>query len=171
MNCERCQANPAVVHITEIKDNKKRTINLCEQCAREIQAGGFGFLPQFNLHNFMAGLFSNYSTSFAPVAPEKKCSTCGLSESQFAATGLLGCGDCYGHFGDTLNPIYRRIHGATRHIGKVPERTNAKVKISKEIDKLKAKLQEAIELEEFEKAAVIRDQIKDLEKKMDGEEK
>lgn len=171
MNCERCQANPAVVHITEIKDNQKRTINLCERCAREIQSSGFGYSPQLNLHNFMAGLFSNYSTAYAPMAASnRKCSTCNLSEEQFAATGLLGCGDCYGHFGESLTPIYRRIHGSTKHIGKVPQRTGAKVKLSREIDELKAKLREAVKLEEFENAAVFRDQIKELEKKVDGEE-
>ncbi len=168
MNCERCQASPAVVHITEFKDNKKRAINLCEKCAREIQSGGFGFLPQLNLHNFMAGLFSNHAAPFTSLTEtDKKCSTCGFSEGQFTASGLLGCGDCYGHFADRLNPICRRIHGTTRHTGKIPKRTGVKVKLSKEIENLKLKLKESIDREEFENAAVLRDEIKELEKKLD----
>lgn len=168
MNCERCQGSSAVVHITEIKDNKKRVINLCQKCAMEMQSGGFGFLPQLNLHNFLAGLFSDSKTSFTPhQATGSKCSTCGLMEGQFIATGLLGCGDCYNHFGESLNPIYRRIHGTTKHIGKVPVRSGARIKLSKEIKKLKLKLQESINNEEFEEAARLRDEIKDFEKSLD----
>lgn len=168
MNCERCQERPAVVHLTEIINNKKRVLHLCEQCAREVQAESFGFLPQMNLHNFLAGLFSNQIASpFSPaVAEGQKCPSCGLSEGQFAKSGLLGCGDCYRYFGDRLDPVFRRIHGTTRHNGKVPERTGGRVKLSKEIDRLKVKLREAISREEFEEAAKLRDQIRDLEKEL-----
>lgn len=171
MNCERCQERPAVVHLTEIINNKKRVLHLCEQCAREVQAESFGFIPQMNLHNFLAGLFSNQITApFSPAVPEgEKCPSCGLSEAQFAKSGLLGCGDCYRHFGDRLDPVFRRIHGTTRHNGKVPERTGGRVKLSKEIDRLKVKLREAISREEFEEAAGLRDQIRDLEKELSGE--
>jgi protein arginine kinase activator len=168
MNCERCQGNPAVVHITEIKDNKKRVINLCQKCAVEMQTGGFGFLPQLNLHNFLAGLFSDSKTAFTSLnATGSKCPTCGLMEGQFIATGLLGCGDCYNHFGDSLNPIYRRIHGTTKHIGKVPARSGSRIKLSREIERLKTKLQESVDREEFEDAAKFRDEIKDFEKILD----
>ncbi len=168
MNCERCQERPAVVHLTEIINNKKRVLRLCEQCARAVQAESFGFLPQMNLHNFLAGLFSNHMASpFGPsVAGGQKCPNCGISEGQFAKSGLLGCGECYRHFGERLDPVFRRLHGTNQHTGKVPERTGGKVKLSKQIDRLKVKLREAISREEFEQAAKIRDQIRDLEKEL-----
>ncbi|MHB8916824.1 MAG: hypothetical protein ACYC4H_02275 [Desulfocucumaceae bacterium] len=171
MNCERCQERPAVVHLTEIINNKKRVLHICEQCAREVQAESFGFIPQMSLHNFLAGLFSNQAASpFSPdLAGAQKCAKCGLSEAQFAKTGLLGCGDCYRQFGDRLDPIFRRIHGTGRHTGKVPERTGGRVKLTKEIDRLKVRLRESIGREEFEEAARLRDQIRDKEKELAGE--
>lgn len=168
MNCERCQERPAVVHLTEIINNKKKVMHLCDKCAREVQAESFGILPQINLHNFLAGLFSNQiAAPFGPAAAGgQKCPNCGLSEVQFAKSGLLGCGECYRHFGDRLDPVFRRIHGTNRHTGKVPERTGGRVKLSKEIDRLKVKLREAISREEFEQAAKLRDQIRELEKEL-----
>lgn len=171
MNCERCHERPAVVHLTEIINNKKRVLHLCEHCAREVQAESFGFIPQMSLHNFLAGLFFNQAASpFSPdLAGGQKCGKCGLSEAQFAKTGLLGCGDCYRQFGDRLDPIFRRIQGTGRHTGKVPERTGGRVKLTKEIDRLKVRLRESIGREEFEEAARLRDQIRDKEKELAGE--
>lgn len=171
MSCERCQERPAVVHLTEIINNKKRTMHLCEQCAREVQAENFGLIPQMNLHNFLAGLFSNQIASHfsTPVDQGEKCPSCGLSEGQFAQSGLLGCGDCYRQFGDRLDTVFRRIHGTSRHTGKVPERTGGRVKLSKDIERLKTRLREVIGREEFEEAAKIRDQIRILEKQLAGE--
>ena len=173
MNCERCQARPAVVHLTEIINNKKRTIRLCEQCAREVQAESFGLIPQMNLHNFLASLFSNQVTNpfDHALSQGEKCPSCGVSEAQFAQSGLLGCADCYRKFGSRLDPVFRRIHGISKHTGKVPERTGGKVKITKEIDRLKIRLKDVIGREEFEEAAQIRDQIRNLEKELSREEK
>ena len=171
MNCERCQERSAVVHLTQIVNNKKRVLRLCEPCARELQAESFGFLPQMNLHNFLAGLFSNQTASpFGSASSEGyKCPSCGFSEGLFAKTGLLGCGECYRHFGERLDPVFRRIHGNNQHTGKVPERTGGKVKLTKEVERLKAKLKEVISREEFEEAAELRDQIRELEKELVGE--
>ncbi|MFZ5646374.1 MAG: UvrB/UvrC motif-containing protein [Bacillota bacterium] len=171
MNCERCQERPAVVHLTEIINNKKRTLHLCEQCAREVQAESFGFIPQLNLHNLLASFFSNQIAApfGSAVAQGEKCPNCGLSEAQFAQRGLLGCGDCYRKFGASLDPVFRRIHGNARHTGKVPERTGGRVKITKDIERLKLRLREVISREEFEEAARIRDEIRKLEKELAGE--
>lgn len=172
MECERCHHRPATVHITQIINNQKKTMYLCEPCARELQAENFGFLPQMNLHNILAGLFHNQMLNpfGQQIADEvEKCPNCGISENQFAQQGLLGCGECYRRYAGRLEPVFRRIHGTNRHTGKVPERTGGKVKISNEINKLKGRLKEAISREEFENAAQIRDQIRELEKKLSGE--
>ena len=81
----------------------------------------------------------------------------------------MGCGDCYRKFSDRLDPVFRRIHGTSRHTGKVPERTGGKFRLFKEIDQLKVRLREVIGREEFEEAARIRDQIRDFEKELAGE--
>ncbi|MEW6424698.1 MAG: UvrB/UvrC motif-containing protein [Bacillota bacterium] len=170
MECERCHQRPATVHLTEIINNQKRTMRLCEQCAREVQAESLGFFPQMNLHNFLASLLHNEFG--APVfgqavIPERsRCPVCGITEGQFAKKGLLGCADCYHNFGDRLEPVLRRIHGTNRHTGKVPRRTGGKVRVTNQIERLKAKLKEAIRREEFELAAQLRDKIRELEKEL-----
>jgi len=163
MLCERCQQRPA--------DGRKEETHLCETCARDMQPQGFGFgfLPQLSLQHFLSGLLK-HDPGFGPVAPAevsgKSCKKCGLAEGQFVKQGLLGCGDCYNSFEDRLDPLLRRIHGNNRHTGKVPERTGELVQVAKEVERLKETLNEAVCLEEFERAAEIRDQIRQLEKQI-----
>lgn len=170
MLCERCGQRPATVHLTEITNEHKHDTHLCEVCAGEIQPQGFGLVPQLNLHNFLAGLLhhelggGNYNRS---EAADKKCEKCGVAEGQFIKQGLLGCGDCYPYFEEKMLPLLRRIHGNARHTGKVPERTGGRARLVKEIENLKSQLREAVGREEFERAAQLRDTIRQLEKRLE----
>jgi protein arginine kinase activator len=92
-----------------------------------------------------------------------RCDVCGMSFEDFRKTGKLGCGNCYSVFRENLNPILRRIHGSTEHTGKVPGRVSICMKTTNELGKLRAELTAAISSEEYEKAAELRDKIKDLE--------
>jgi len=164
--CERCRERPATVHITEIMNNQTRKLHLCEQCARELQAQSFGVLPQFEIHNFLAGLlgFQPGAVKSEEQGSQATCPNCGLSEGQFAQTGLLGCGQCYSAFQEQMQPLVRRIHGHDRHTGKVPERTGGYARLVQQVERLKEALRQAVAREEFEAAAELRDRIKELEK-------
>lgn len=167
MLCERCGQRPATVHLTEITNGHKQETHLCEVCAGEIQPQGFKFVPQLSLHNFLAGLLNHELGGANYTRPEvavKKCEKCGMAESQFVKQGLLGCGDCYPYFEERLLPLLRRIHGNTRHTGKVPGRTGGRFRLVKEIENLKRLLREAVSREEFERAAQLRDNIRHMEK-------
>lgn len=170
MLCERCGQRPATVHLTEITNGHKQNTHLCEVCAGEIQPQGFNLVPQLYLHNLLAGLLNheqgggNYNR---PEAAVKKCEKCGMTEDQFVKRGLLGCGDCYPYFEGRLLPLLRRIHGNTRHTGKVPGRTGGRFRLAKEIENLKDLLREAVSREEFERAAQLRDNIRRLEKTLE----
>lgn len=173
VECERCHQRPATVHLTEIINNQKRTMRLCEQCAREVQEQSFGFLPQMNLHSFLSGLLhSEFGTPVfgqAAVVPAGvSCPACGITEAQFAKRGLFGCAECYKAFGDRLETVLRRIHGTTAHTGKVPRRSGGKARLVNQLTNLKAKLKEAIAKEEFELAAQLRDRIRELERELQG---
>lgn len=172
MLCERCQQRQATVHITEIINNLKNEKHLCEVCAQEIQAEKFNLAPPFTLHNFLAGLLhSEFGTeAFSkPARQELKCENCGLVESQFIKRGLLGCGECYRYFRERLEPVLRRIHGSSTHTGKVPEHIKGRISVTREIEQLKLQLKEAINKEEFEQAARLRDSIRELEDKLSRE--
>lgn len=169
MLCDRCQKRPAQVHLTQLINNTKKEMNLCPTCAAELQAESFGFAPQLNLHDFLAGLINH---QFAGKAMKQSsmtgvhCEKCGATEAQVAQKGLFGCSECYTQFGERVNPLLKRIHGSCSHTGKVPKRTGGKALLSKEIRTLKNLLQDAVKQEEFEEAASLRDRIKELEQQL-----
>lgn len=169
MLCEKCRERPATVHYTEIVNNQKREMHLCEVCAGKEGIGTFSFFPQVDLHNFLAGILEPGPAGVKLRPTQTSCPVCGLTESEFASQGLLGCGECYRHFGARLEPVLRRIHGATRHVGKAPRvampAARRRAAEADEIARLKAELEEAVAREEFERAAELRDRIRALEQK------
>lgn len=92
------------------------------------------------------------------------CPQCGLSSAEFNKTGRLGCGECYTAFVDELRGLLRRIHGRDHHVGKVPALNPAHLEARKELMFLRRQLKRAIEREEFEHAAGLRDRINEIER-------
>jgi protein arginine kinase activator len=91
------------------------------------------------------------------------CPRCGLQYSSFKETGRLGCSECYKAFQNQLKPLLRRIHGDTRHRGKSPMRGGAAGAPQRHVQRLHDELQRAVEREDFERAAQIRDEIRRFE--------
>lgn len=173
MICEACKLRPATVHFTKIVNGHKTEMHLCEECAREKGEFDFFTIPEFSFQNLLSGLFGGGSDFGIPSpAPElhlertKKCRNCGLDYANFIRSGFLGCSACYSEFSRQLEPILRKIHGATRHVGKVPQRSGGNLRIHREIEELRAELQRYIANEEYEKAAEVRDRIHALEKEL-----
>ena len=165
MFCEECGKNPATVHITKIINGVKSEKHLCEKCAKELGDHGISFQSNFTVHQLLAGLLD--SAKEKPVTmstkPTIKCPLCGKDFENFSQVGRFGCSKCYTTFEDRIKPVLRRIHGSNIHTGKVPRRTGGVIRLKKEIDDLKKKMEIAVQKEEFEKAAEIRDKIKQLE--------
>lgn len=162
MLCDICGKNAATVHLTEIIDDQITELHLCEKCAREKSVQ---MEQQFGLADLLAGL-----AEFAGPKEEKevvkvKCSNCGLGFDDFKKIGRLGCSECYSTFRKYLGPLLKRIHGSNQHMGKSPVKVTKVVKKVTNLEELRRKLQMAVEREEFEEAARIRDQIKELEKR------
>ncbi len=170
MLCQECNKAPATVHLTRIVKDKKTEVHLCQQCASEKGELEFAFEHKFPIHHFFAGMldFDGLETPVGiPGTTKIQCNNCGLTYAQFSQIGRLGCSDCYGSFGDKLGSLLRRIHGSTRHTGKVPQRSGSAIKVKKELEQLRKEMQQKIADEEFEEAARIRDQIRVLEKESD----
>ena len=152
--------SPASVHLTQVVDNKISIQFLCESCA---EAKGIGQKPDWGVSDFLAKL-SEPGSSPGPAEPSEPCSSCNLTFDRFREHGRLGCPDCYTSFESSLRRLLKRIHGATRHVGKVylpPDAGDAEV--GRRLDGLRRRLQHAVEVEDFERAAVLRDQIRELE--------
>lgn len=146
------------------------------------------FEPSFPIHKFLAGLMngSPFQTEMEPIS-SPQCPECGLSFARFGEIGKFGCSRCYRTFDDRLEPLIRRVQGSTRHTGKIPKRAGGRLGMVREsdepkpmpdseiyegkgnkwreIERLKAQLQQAVKEEAYERAAELRDEIRDLEKK------
>jgi len=162
MVCDSCGSTDAVVHLTQIVNNEMSTFHLCERCAAE---KGLETPPEpanFPLTDFLAQM--GHEALDEEEARGGQCSFCGLTFQDFRETGRLGCPHCYETFATHLRRLLRRIHGATQHVGKVylPPDPSA-TEMQKRLQGLRRRLHRAIESEDFERAAELRDQIRSLE--------
>jgi protein arginine kinase activator len=169
MLCQECGKKPSTLHFTKIVNGEKTEFHICESCAREKGELIPGTPNGFSIHNLLSGLldFDPASASGLDVKTQPlRCEQCGLTYAQFSKLGRFGCSSCYNHFSDRLDPLIKRVHGNTGHVGKVPKRSGGLIQSKREIEMLKKELLYHIEHEEFEHAATVRDQIRDLEKKL-----
>ncbi|MBI3320912.1 MAG: UvrB/UvrC motif-containing protein [Candidatus Omnitrophica bacterium] len=161
MLCEVCKQAQATVHLTEIVNDQMTELHLCEACANQ---KGAQVESHFGLADLLSGLADFGKTQEPEEVSTKACPTCGMTYDDFRKVGRLGCAECYTTFKRSLGGLLKRIHGSPIHVGKSPVRLIKSSKITKtELLDLKRKLEHAIEHEEFEEAAKLRDQIRRLE--------
>ncbi|MGE5543497.1 MAG: UvrB/UvrC motif-containing protein [Bacillota bacterium] len=167
MYCEECKSRPAAVTITEMFNGKQVQLHLCPECAAQ-KGMGFFNLGGASLPKLLGSFFGfgpiHVGQVQPPVIATKSCPNCHISPKAIGQHGRLGCSQCYEVFREQLEPTLRRIHGNTVHTGKLPKRGASRVKLQREIEQLKAQLQLAVSKEQYEKAAELRDRIKNLEK-------
>lgn len=162
--CDNCGSDDAVVHLTQIVNDQMSTYHLCETCAAAKGLETSGVQTNFPLTDFLAQMGSGEEPEAPEGQDEVACDFCGLTFEGFKETGRLGCPHCWTTFESQLRNLVRRIHGATNHVGKVylpPDPSVSERK--KRIEGLRRKLDRAVETENFERAAELRDQIQDLE--------
>jgi protein arginine kinase activator len=164
MKCDNCN-KVATVHLTEIKGGKKIEKHLCEHCAAAAEG-----LPVKASHMPINELLTNFvmAHSGLPVKEQAlQCEHCQMTWADFRQNGLLGCPHDYAAFERELNPLVQRAHdGATHHVGKQPARQGGSgVPMKRHVDvaRLRKELQKAVEAEDYERAAKLRDQIKQAE--------
>ena len=155
MFCNFCGKNPSVVHYSQVINNQVTEMHLCESCAKK---QGFNLISQFSVSDFLG----NISGDTGKNLKELQCSVCGLTLSNFKKTGRLGCSQCYITFKDFLAGILKRIQGSEHHAGKIPARLEKVSDKDNIVLDLKQELKQAIEKEEYEKAAKIRDKLKKI---------
>jgi len=172
MLCSECKERAATLHFSKNINGKITEFHLCEYCAKEnSEINMFNGSSAFSINNLLAGLL-NIEPSFQHIKEDSykkqqplKCEECNMTFSQFRKLGRMGCPHCYETFKEQLQPFFKRLHGGNiEHKGKIPERIGGHFLIKKEIDQLRQDLKELINQEEFEKAAVIRDEIREKEK-------
>jgi protein arginine kinase activator len=165
MLCEVCGKKEATHLAVSMKREKKTRAMVCADCARKQGWEEVSEAVPVTEENVMASLIKQSEAEGTKALPKLKCTHCDLSYEDFRQFGRLGCSKCYETFSDSLKDLLRRIHGRNDHVGKVPRSFREKFLTRREIKKLQGQIKKAVENEEFEKAAVMRDQIKRLELK------
>ena len=159
MQCSICKEKPATVHLTQIVGDKMQKLDLCEECAK---AKGVNDPAGFALADLMLGLGASQEIEQSAGGAELKCSRCGFTQADFKKSGRLGCPECYKTFAEGLSGLLKSMHKGTRHVGKAPEALKESRDTADKLKTLQKKLTKAIESEDFEQAAQLRDEIKQL---------
>lgn len=153
MICELCNKNKATVYLKEVMDGNEKELFVCDECAGKDESGG---LSPMGMADFLFGIgVKNKVTASISDKDEKSCPQCHMRKSDFNKSSRMGCADCYDVFEEELQPMLAVMHKKFKHTGKVPG--NEKLALS--IERLENDLAKAIEIQDFETAAVIRDNI------------
>lgn len=166
MLCENCNKNQATTHITRTINGVTQQRHLCAECAAKM---GFSHIP-LNIGDIWGNLFGDTMKKSAPIPEETRCKGCGSTFRQIASSGKVGCAECYRTFHDQLVPTIQRLHGIAEHRGKLPPAASEQEKAKRQLASLKSQLRDAVDAQEFERAAVLRDQIRELEGTVKGDE-
>ncbi|HLR79814.1 MAG TPA: UvrB/UvrC motif-containing protein [Bacillota bacterium] len=176
MKCQECHKREATLHFTQVIHGNKLEVHVCEVCAKK---KGYMSSPEeaYTLHDLLTGLFNidspkvhNQEASLNQVKGVR-CPKCDLSFAEFKRIGKFGCATCYETFSDRIDPILRRVHsGNTKHIGKIPKRKGGNLHLKKKVEAYRSELDSLIQNEAFEKAAIVRDKIKELELEIQDKE-
>lgn len=164
--CQICNQREATLFITRTLNGQKSQISVCRQCAAE------SGIVKIDLNNLLAGLAAfSQAEDESENEEELACPGCGMTLEEFNQTGRMGCSQCYHTFSEPIEQLLHRIHGHARHTGKRPGQSVAGHAVegrteepaADAIERLKSELADAIREEAYEKAAELRDRIRELE--------
>jgi len=164
MPCDQCHEREAVIHLTQIVNEQVTTLHLCERCAAEKGVESPGGQPKTPLGSFLAAMGKGPEQT--PIARgADTCARCGASFQDFRESGRLGCSECYLVFEAPLRDLLRRLHGSTHHMGEryVDPGQPAGEERPPRLSDLREQLRVAVETENFELAAELRDRLRVME--------
>ncbi len=171
MLCEKCKKNEAKINLITVMNGQKQEIWLCENCAKDIANIPF-FSPIIQNINvpfqgMLTEILSNVDNGKSNIDNNKVkeiiCPNCGLTYQEFKKSGRLGCTDCYKEFNVVLEPRIKSLQAGVKHIGKIPKMKGRELVQRRNLKDLKEEMQKLIVAEEYERAAIVRDEIRKLE--------
>lgn len=161
MMCENCKERDAVVHHIQVVPTGVKQLHLCEKCAAAKGVETTITMPQHPLGDILHAVQQQASTTTGDAAV---CSFCSATSRDFRTTGRLGCAHCYDAMEQSLRELLRRLHGSSKHVGRRydPPHVQMESKVDS-IHDLEDRLRRAVESEQFELAAELRDRIRVIE--------
>jgi len=166
MLCQHCKQNEATTHIRRVVNGAAQEFHLCAACANEAGLAQLA-VPEFGFH--LSDLFSGFlgSSLHGQALPSPvRCALCGSSLDEIIRSSRVGCAHCYETFAGQLQPTLQRIHGALGHTGKTPATDPAETlrrQKEQEVARLRGEIATAVQAEDYEQAAKLRDEIRKLE--------
>ena len=158
--CDLCGKNEAKLKVRQMeKDGKVREIRVCPECAQEK-----GFSEAEKIRTNAAEVLAEMRKNVAKEDSELVCLRCKMTFADFKRKGRLGCAACYESFRPKLEPLIRRMQGATRHVGRSAKAGHNPAREKMAVEHLREQLQGAIAAEDYEKAADLRDRLDRAEK-------
>jgi protein arginine kinase activator len=158
MVCENCKERDAVVHLTKVKEGAVLQVRLCEKCAAEQGVETTVAQPKAALTDFLQAV---HQQAAAAPGDQAACHFCGATARDFRQTGRVGCARCYGAFERSLRELLRRLHGGAKHTGhRYAPPAPELIEEAGHVGQLRERLQRAIEAEQFELAAELRDRLR-----------
>jgi protein arginine kinase activator len=154
MKCDLCDKE-AVVHLTQVVNGAMKEVHLCEEHA---VAQGIDINSPISITDILMGLSGPQKTIASELS--LACPRCGMARDEFRKTGRLGCPECYKTFMAELTMAIKAMHHSGQHVGKIPAREGTQTRMKSKIARLQKDLEAAVAREDFEKAAKLRDQIK-----------
>ena len=160
--CHRC-SRPSTLHITELRQGEVQELHLCESCAQQYLSGADSDDAGEEVSSFAEKLAEIVSDEDLDELSQLTCPNCGISFREFRSQGRLGCPHDYIAFQSELMPLLENIHGEIQHTGKLPKRAPDDSRRQYRLIKLRSNLREAVDQENYENAARLRDEIQTLE--------
>ncbi len=161
MLCDKCKKNTATVFYKQVINGEVTEMNLCADCANSM-----GTKMSMSFDNIFQGFLDGFLGNEVPNKSNShvfKCPSCSTTFEDFRNTGRFGCVDCYNTFREQILPLLKNVHGSNIHTGKLPQKSGEEFLLKRKLEDLKLSLRKAIENEEYEEAAHIRDEIRELE--------
>lgn len=166
MKCQSCGKREATVRYYENINGKQKEVFLCAECAKKLGFDSFS--------DIFSPIFTTIPKFMDDIDDVETCPNCGYTFDEYTKTGLFGCPRCYDTFKDRLDLLFLKMNGKNRHVP-LEGATTLKEKMQKDkeskndkktikLEDLKKQLKELVQKEEYEKAAIVRDEIKKLEK-------
>ena len=178
MLCQVCHKKTAAVFISSIINGQETRLYLCNDCAKDYPLFNLNLDESFSIKDLMDKLQLEEQFKSEEISRKENkqmsleknntykniiCPECCSTYDEYRTTGKLGCSGCYEAFEEQLKLILKKLYGYSDYVGKIPKSDNTHIYIRNEIRILKEDLNRAVEREEYEKAADIRDKIRELQ--------
>lgn len=167
MLCQRCHKNLATVRYAEVVSGRVTDLHLCPECLSRQQdsaGGGFELSSPVTVHECQAP--RDHVGPSRPKPSTRVCKACGFQLAWAMDMGRVGCSQCYDAFADDVEPILLGLHNAARHCGKAPRVDDARAQLRASLQTQRSLLRSAVQSENYEEAAQIRDVIRQYEMRL-----